>query len=1200
MWLWTGASSASLQRDVTEVPKQDFYSADHMLALLDSLPSYETVDDKNRDYTIETLRQIAEVLVWGEQHNRGYFDIFCEQNVLSYFVQLAERPTVPNAVKVQLLQTLSIIVQSINKETAVYYMFSNNYINSLLSTKFDFEDEEVASWYISFIKSLSMLVNPATIKLFLNERAKHFPLYSEAVKFFIAKDSMIRTHCRNVTLTLFRVKDPAIRAFLVERPIFFSHVACYLREVLNRQFSRLTANGATAPDLAIQDGALEIEEMLFYIQDIFSLNVEEFSELLAARLLIHCYLPVIGLMGKSVASRTESGHAGLVKAGASANNTPESEIQLSESSEEEMNTSLSSENTGGEGSPGGEKRMEQGWMAGWSTLDDLKDTTFGDGGKDSHEGNPRSSLVQRNDAKELTTSWRARAAQAMAVHLDDVQQENSLLHQNEATCSVGKLASSSTSHSHKRHPQDLLHDTYNFDPAQRMILFFLMQTFNCVQSELLLRPILAALLFHRLPKPFHDLLLGKDLDVPEAYNNLRNPTDCAGHIEMFLPSDGVPSGSEVQRIDYQRHGQSDTTDKVEGPDQGAGAQSQSSKHESLEQPSAFSFDDRLKMLEASMKVFTELGFFGEPPGTAYACREGEIHQGGETKAGHPEIVNRNLESFDDLKVGSEDTWCDNPIRQFLLTLVDGSGLAERQCDTSFLLLAILVQSVLSHSVKAAVRLKGPCRICLVPLFVAAQVPGTMRSRTPDDANNLCSMRRLGPTSGYPISKDATATQEENCLPERTTWSGMVSQDRNSALSSEYCARSAASVPSIQAPSMHPESFSDTLFEACGSANCGQMCWSFIEKMLDAIQKNLSNTLLRSITVRVALSALAAFITNYVLKVQPLEFRIRCTEVLVDRALKLRRSAAVATKRCLAETLDSHIIDVFWDEWEMHRAGAINDSAFARNLRILCSPPSSQTSRANCDFPPYLLVAMTDQEIERRSIQLFLLLRRLHRDLQTILQSIGSTPGKASDATQEAFSILYGESLEPNPFESEDCAHLRAQGDSCASKLPEAKSRTSISLEGRNIIRCSVETASGPATRYCVQDDKRLLLVSPSSTLPGFADIRTSHPLRNVECRLRKNSSRCMQLLVLDVAPPSDGLSRSPSSGLSENPPTMRVSLTAPPLKKCVEMERPALWEIRLQFADAVRCNLVFHILQKARAIVRRTLASRIDELLEEI
>lgn len=84
------------------------------------------------------------------------------------------------------------------------YMFSNNYINSLLSTKFDFDDEEVASWYVSFIKSLSLLVNPDTIKLFLNDRAKHFPIYSESVKFFRAKDSMVRTHTRNVTLSIFR------------------------------------------------------------------------------------------------------------------------------------------------------------------------------------------------------------------------------------------------------------------------------------------------------------------------------------------------------------------------------------------------------------------------------------------------------------------------------------------------------------------------------------------------------------------------------------------------------------------------------------------------------------------------------------------------------------------------------------------------------------------------------------------------------------------------------------------------------------------------------------------------------------------------------------------------------------------------------------------------------------------------------------
>lgn len=90
------------------------------------------------------------------------------------------------------------------------------------------------------------------------------------------------------------VQDLSLRAFLIERPIFFSHVACYLRELLDGQLLRLTANRGASPICGVQDGVLEIEEMLFYIQDIFSLGVEEFSELLAARLLVHCYLPLIG------------------------------------------------------------------------------------------------------------------------------------------------------------------------------------------------------------------------------------------------------------------------------------------------------------------------------------------------------------------------------------------------------------------------------------------------------------------------------------------------------------------------------------------------------------------------------------------------------------------------------------------------------------------------------------------------------------------------------------------------------------------------------------------------------------------------------------------------------------------------------------------------------------------------------------------
>lgn len=98
----------------------------------------------------------------------------------------------------------------------------------------------------------------------------------------------------SVEVVFCAVQDPGLRAFVAERPIFFSHVACYLRELLDDQCSRLAANRGPSLDRSTQDGALEVEEMLFYVQDIFSLGAEEFSNLLAERLLVHCYLPLIG------------------------------------------------------------------------------------------------------------------------------------------------------------------------------------------------------------------------------------------------------------------------------------------------------------------------------------------------------------------------------------------------------------------------------------------------------------------------------------------------------------------------------------------------------------------------------------------------------------------------------------------------------------------------------------------------------------------------------------------------------------------------------------------------------------------------------------------------------------------------------------------------------------------------------------------
>lgn len=48
------------------------------------------------------------------------------------------------------------------------YLLSNNHVNSIIVHKFDFSDEEVMAYYISFLKTLSLKLNVHTVNFFYN------------------------------------------------------------------------------------------------------------------------------------------------------------------------------------------------------------------------------------------------------------------------------------------------------------------------------------------------------------------------------------------------------------------------------------------------------------------------------------------------------------------------------------------------------------------------------------------------------------------------------------------------------------------------------------------------------------------------------------------------------------------------------------------------------------------------------------------------------------------------------------------------------------------------------------------------------------------------------------------------------------------------------------------------------------------------
>ena len=51
---------------------------------------------------------------------------------------------------------------------SLVYLLSNNYINDLITYKWDFTNEDVLANYVSFLKTISLKLNPRTIQFFFN------------------------------------------------------------------------------------------------------------------------------------------------------------------------------------------------------------------------------------------------------------------------------------------------------------------------------------------------------------------------------------------------------------------------------------------------------------------------------------------------------------------------------------------------------------------------------------------------------------------------------------------------------------------------------------------------------------------------------------------------------------------------------------------------------------------------------------------------------------------------------------------------------------------------------------------------------------------------------------------------------------------------------------------------------------------------
>lgn len=269
------------------------HSLEHLKYLYNVLSKNQTVSDTNRGLLVETLRSIAEILIWGDQNDSSVFDFFLEKNMLSFFLKIMKQKC-GSYVCVQLLQTLNILFENIRNETSLYYLLSNNHVNSIIVHKFDFSDEEVMAYYISFLKTLSLKLNSHTIHFFYNEHTNDFPLYTEAIKFFNHPESMVRIAVRTLTLNVYRVEDRSMLKFIRDKTAapYFSNLVWFIGNHILELDNCVRNDADHQSQNRLSDLVAEHLDHLHYLNDILCLEISDLNQVLTEHLLNKLFIPL--------------------------------------------------------------------------------------------------------------------------------------------------------------------------------------------------------------------------------------------------------------------------------------------------------------------------------------------------------------------------------------------------------------------------------------------------------------------------------------------------------------------------------------------------------------------------------------------------------------------------------------------------------------------------------------------------------------------------------------------------------------------------------------------------------------------------------------------------------------------------------------------------------------------------------------------
>ena len=184
------------------------------------------------------------------------------------------------------MKNLGIILSSISNKEILFYFFSHNYINNIISNLLNdipITDIDYLSYYINFLRTISLKLNLETLNLFFNKNLNSFPLLDNSLILFNHPDVMIQNVSRTIFLSIIKFSYPPLIEYICSLPqiIIFIQMQFKFNNMIYSLF-QLKNNQNINEDISdnIKDFIDEITGEILFIQDILSVGNKKINFIL--------------------------------------------------------------------------------------------------------------------------------------------------------------------------------------------------------------------------------------------------------------------------------------------------------------------------------------------------------------------------------------------------------------------------------------------------------------------------------------------------------------------------------------------------------------------------------------------------------------------------------------------------------------------------------------------------------------------------------------------------------------------------------------------------------------------------------------------------------------------------------------------------------------------------------------------------------